>query len=120
VYDRLLLPVAEAIGVFTAPGPLALSVSNLLFYEGGVTNRLLLTPAAGGTTINTLDPTNVQDGWPILVINNSASGILYFNHLTGGGGGMFSNMNGEQVQIPTLGAALLHRIGGLSNIWQFA
>ena len=121
MYDKIILPPSVASAVFTTAGPLALSSANISGWQDGAVTRLRLTPASGGTTINTLDASKVQDGWALLVMNRSPTDYLYFNHKTGTGAlNQFSNSGGTQAAIAPLGAAWLHYIGGVDNVWQFA
>lgn len=86
-------------------------------YVGGTTNRLILTPGVGGTTINGI--VAATDGWTVLVQNASTTELLTFAHLAVGSSSAnrFSNANGESVTLPPLGAA---RMTYVTNQWQFA
>jgi hypothetical protein len=47
-------------------------------YSATATNRLILTPAAGNSTINGLDSTGVVDGYAITIWNPSTTDSLIF------------------------------------------
>lgn len=77
-------------------------------FVAGVTNRLILTPASGGTIINSLVAAGVPDGFTIKVSNPSSTDYLQFNHLGGGSASNeFRNPGNAAVYIPEGGAALL-------------
>lgn len=90
-----------------------------LRYQSGSTNRLILTPASGGTTINGIDASGCSDGARMLIQNASSTDNLIFAHLAAGSlsGNQFSNQNAATVAIPPLGAA---RAFYVVNKWQFA
>jgi len=101
-----------------AAGPLDLNAANFAGYQSGITNRLLLSAAAGGSTINSIDASGVSDGFTLLIENMSATDALTFAHLAGAiATNGFSNINGDSVTIPPLGAA---RCTYIINKWQFA
>ena len=87
-------------------------------YQSGSTNRLVLTPASGGTTINGLDASGCSDGTQVLIVNGSSTDNLVFTHLGGGlSYNQFSNQNASSVAIAPLGAA---RAFYVVSKWQFA
>jgi hypothetical protein len=87
-------------------------------YFSGTTNRLVLTPASGGTTINSLGAGHVSDGYTILIVNASTTDNLIFTHLGGGtAANQFSNVNAGSVALLPLGAARCTYV--LGN-WKFA
>jgi hypothetical protein len=90
-------------------------------YGSGYSNLLVLTAATNsgnGTTINSVDASNAEDGFTALFQNPSSTDPLIFTHLGGGIlSNQFTNQNGGSVQIPPLGAARATRI---NNLWQFA
>ena len=89
-----------------------------LTYKSGATNRLILTPASGGTTINSLDASGVSDGYTILLVNPSTTDVLIFTHLGGGTAtNEFSNTNAGSVQLLPLAAA---RCTYVVRNWKFA
>lgn len=51
-------------------------------WVGGFTNRLMLTPAAGGTTLGSLDATNVPDGFEVEIFVDSATDYLFIPNLS--------------------------------------
>jgi hypothetical protein len=53
-------------------------------YVSGVTNRLFITPASGGTTINSLDASGCSDGFRMLIVNASSTDNINFTHQGGG------------------------------------
>lgn len=87
-------------------------------YSGGTTNRLKLTPAVGNTTVNSLDSSNVPDGFTVLITNESTTDMLIFTNL---GGGLpvnqFLNQSNGSVSIPASGAA---RVTYVTPRWRFA
>lgn len=87
-------------------------------YVGGASNRLILTPAAGGSTINGLDPTGVPDNWVIPILNGSLADALIFAHLAGGSlaADSFSNQGAGNYTIEAGAGATLRRVGAL---WRF-
>ena len=97
-------------------------IANLWF--SGLANRLIVTPAVGGSAINSLGADNLQDGARIQVRTGSSTDNLTFNHLGGGKtANQFSNMYGGVVTVPPLGAAWMHRefFSNLGySLWQFA
>jgi hypothetical protein len=114
------LNFAVSVTKTLAAGPFDdLGAATLTGYVGGVTNRLLITPASGGTTIDGLDSTGVGDGFTILWGNQSATDVLIFPHLAAGSlaANRFSNANAGQVQIDPLGTALCTYV---VNQWKFA
>lgn len=66
-----------------------------------VTNRLLLTPASGGSTLTGLQAGGIADGWQVLIVNESGTNSLYFSHLSG------SSSAGNQFSCPGAGTASL-------------
>jgi hypothetical protein len=109
-----------SVAAILATGPLNDVGANLILgYVSGVTNRLILTPASGGTTINGFDASGAADGTIMLIQNASATDSLTFAHLAAGSlaANRFSNMNAASVQIPPLGAAECTYI---VNKWQFS
>ena len=52
-------------------------------YISGSTNRLILTPAVGGTTITGIDASGCSDGFSLLLVNNSATDSVSISHQTG-------------------------------------
>jgi hypothetical protein len=53
-------------------------------WVSGSTNCLFLTPAVGGTTINSLDASGCSNGFTALISNESVTDNLIFTHLGGG------------------------------------
>jgi hypothetical protein len=93
-------------------------------YRPTLTNRMVLTAASGGTTINGMQAPIAQngelnDGWTVLMQNASASDSITFTHLNSGSlpNNQFTNQNAGSVLIPPLGAARCTYIG---TKWQFA
>jgi hypothetical protein len=82
--------------------------STLWGYSSGSTTRLLLTPASGGTTINGLDASDVNDGFAVLIVNQSTTDNLIFAHLasTSHSNNQFSNVNGGSVALQPYAASL--------------
>jgi hypothetical protein len=64
---------------------MATSVNNYspASYVGGTTNRLLITPTAGGSTITGLSATSVPDGWQVVLYNVSATITITFSNASG-------------------------------------
>jgi len=87
-------------------------------YSSGATTRLMLTAASGGTTINGLDASGVSDGFTILIVNQSSSDNLIFNHLasTSLATNQFANKNNSSVSIAPNATA---RCTYVVNKWQF-
>jgi hypothetical protein len=128
VYDNPWLPPTRSFVTLPGAGPYndigavgnAIQIS---LWQSGMVSRLTIAAAAGGSAINSLDATNYQDGWPVLIRNGSSTDTLTFNHLGGGGAAnQFSNMNGAAVTLPPLGAAWAHRevTASGAKVWQFA
>lgn len=93
-----------------------------LRYFSGSTNRLVITPASGGSTINSLEASHCSDGFTMLWVNNSATDNLIFNHLGGGTvSNQYLNANGASVYLAPLGSArctyvVINHVGN----WRFA
>ena len=101
-------------------GPLNdLSFPTLWGYVSGSTTRLLLTPASGGTTINGLDASDVNDGFCILIVNQSATDNIIFTHLNSSSHSynQFSNASAGSVALLPLAASLCIYV---VNKWKFA
>jgi hypothetical protein len=84
-----------------------------------LTSRMLVTAAAGGTTVNGLSATAVADNHRIYWRNQSTTDNTTFAHLAGGqtAGNQFSCPGGVAAILPPLtGAWLIY----LVNIWCFA
>lgn len=97
----------NGIGATLGSGPYNdLGFPTLPNYKSGTTNSLGLTPASGGTTINSLDCSGMSDGFTFFIHNESATDNLIFPHLGGGlAGNQFKNQNSGSVAIPPFGAA---------------
>lgn len=96
----------------------AASVNNYspVGYVAGTTNRLLLTPNTGGSTITGL--LAAPDGWQILIWNPSSTDSLIFAHLSG------SSTSTNQFACPGASPAYLGpysavTIAYISNVWVF-
>jgi hypothetical protein len=87
-------------------------------WVGGTTNRLLLTPASGGSTVNGLLATGVSDGFVIPIFNQSLTDSLIFAHLAAGStaANRFSNQAAGPYTIEPGAAATLRRVG---TLWRF-
>ena len=111
---------ARILSATLAAGPLDLNSLTLgASYLGGFTNMLILTPASGGSTINTLDATNIEDRHEVIFVNASVTDPLIFDNLTGAAPNQFSNVNSAQVQIPPNGMARATYIKSTINAWKF-
>lgn len=76
-------------------------------YVGGVTNRMILTPASGGSIIDGISSVGVPDGFTMKLSNPSTTDYLEFTNLSGsdsnpdnqmrnpGGGAMYINYGGS-------------------------
>ena len=86
-------------------------------YSAGVTNRLLVAAASGGTTITGL--LAAPDGWTLLIRNTSTTDTITFPHLSGSSlaANQFSNSQALGVILPPNTSALLTYI---SNVWTFS
>lgn len=105
----------------TGPGPANLSsvtdlsvpttVNNYSpgLYAGGVTDRLLLTPAPGGSTITGL--VAAVDGWAVYVYNQSTTDSITFTNLSA------SSSAGNKFACPQSTSAVLPPQTGA--IWQY-
>ena len=101
-------------------GPLNdLGASVLTGFVSGSTNRLILTPAAGGTTINGIDTSGMADNFTFLIQNGSTVDALTFANQAAGSAAAnrFRNQNSASVTIPPGGAA---RCTFVVNRLQFA
>ena len=109
----------NSISATLAAGPLNdLSNPTLPLYKSGSTNRLLITPASGGTTINSLDASGCSDGFTMIIVNMSTTDDVIFTHLGGGiSTNQFSNASAGSVALLPLGAA---RCTYIVSKWQFA
>jgi len=109
----------NSVSATLGAGPLNdLSFGTIPNFRSGSTNRLFLTPASGGTTINSLDASGVSDGYTMLLVNPSTTDNLVFTHQGGGiSTNQFQNANAGSVAIPPLGAA---RCTYVVNKWKFA
>lgn len=112
-------PLASANGSLPSGTLNDLGQGALPGYISGTTDRLILTPGVGGTTINGLDASAVPDNFTILIINASPTDVLNFTHRNPGSlaGNRFSNANAGTVQLVPLSAA---RATYVVNQWQFA
>lgn len=88
-------------------------------YVAGTTNRLILTPASGGSTITGL--VAAVDGWQIRIWNPSTTDSLQFAHLSGSstGSNQFSCSLGSNQFIQPLSAAIVEYVGGSTLKWIF-
>jgi len=116
-YDSVGFP--NSVSATLTSGPLNdLGRTTIQNYRRGSTDRLILTPAPGGTTINSIDAAGCSDGFNLLIQNASSTDNIIFTHLGGGqSSNQFSNEYGGSVLIPPLGAA---RCTYIVNKWQFA
>lgn len=70
-------------------------------YSAGVTNRLVLTPTSGGSTINGL--LAATDGWSILIVNSSSTDSITFTHQNSSTpANQFSCPGGTSASLPPL------------------
>jgi len=84
-------------------------------YIAGITNRLLLTPAGGGSTIAGL--VAATDGWSILVVNMSTTNnITFTNQNSGTSINQFLCTNGVSAILQPTSATILTYVG---NQWMF-
>jgi hypothetical protein len=83
------------------------------------TTRLLLTAAAGDSTITGLLATGFADGQSLLIRNMSSTDQLVFPHLSGSSAAtnQFSNSQGQSASLPPLTSAILTYI---VNVWAFS
>lgn len=117
----------NSISATLATGPLSDLGASTLYtttkgittrYLSGTTNRLFLTPASGGTTINGIDASGCSDGFTMLIVNGSSTDNIVFTHLGGGiSTNQFSNVSAGSVELLPLGAA---RCTYVVSKWQFA
>jgi hypothetical protein len=111
---------AGLVSLSSVTATVASSVNNYApsGYVVGTTNRLILTPASGGSTITGLLATGVPDNWSILIVNASSANTLYFPHLSGSSASanQFSNANAAEWAIPPLGTARINYVVGQ---WSF-
>jgi hypothetical protein len=110
----------QTVTAAIATGPVNNAGAAALYgYLPGVTTQIIATPAAGGSTVNGLDATNVRNGHTVLWQNASTADSITFAHLAAGSlaANRFSNMNAATVSILPLGAA---RCTYLTSKWQFA
>ena len=101
---------------------LANGTPTLIGYLSGSTNCLFLTPAPGGTTINSLDSSGCCSGYSIVICNESMTDSLIFTHQGGGiPSNQFSNMRLSSVTIYPGGAATcIWLVSPFASFWQFA
>jgi hypothetical protein len=85
-------------------------------YAAGVTNRLLLTAASGGSTITGL--VAATDGWQIVIINQSATSALTFANQSASSTAtnQFLCPNASSQIIAPLAGAIIEYVG---SIWMF-
>ena len=99
---------SNSVSATLASGPIEdLLVSG---FSPGVTNRMILTPAAGGTIIGSIASMGIPDGFSIKLSNPSSTDNLQFLHLSAGAASPLDRircMSGNPVFIPPGGAALL-------------
>jgi hypothetical protein len=109
----------NSVSATLTTGPLNdLGVPTLTGYKSGATNRLLLTPATGGSTINGIDASGCSDGYTIMIVNQSTTDNLTFAHNGGGiSTNQFSNTQAQSVALLPLGAA---RCTYVISRWRFA
>lgn len=89
-------------------------------YVAGTTNRMLLTPASGGTTLNGLLAPAVPagDGWAVLLVNLSSVDSIEVGHLASDTpANEFNTSMGLGQTIAPLSSALVTYI---ANKWWFA
>lgn len=85
-------------------------------YVAGTTNRMLLTPASGGTTLNGL--LAAPDGWAVLLVNTSGADSILVGHLASDTAvNEFNCSEGQSQLIGPLSSALVVYI---ANKWWFA
>jgi hypothetical protein len=89
-------------------------------YIGGSTNRLLLTPFGGGSTLTGLSSSMVTDNWEVFIYNQSATDVIDFLHLSASStaANRFSCPQGQTAQLASLTGVLLRYITSVG--WVFA
>jgi hypothetical protein len=87
-------------------------------YVGGTTNRLILTPAGGGSTITGLSASGVPDHWTITIYNPSTTDVIYFSNLSASSsaGNKFACPGGVTAVLSPQNAAVLKYV---VNQWVF-
>lgn len=112
-----------------APGPPLASVTatvasavndySPIGYTPGTTNRLILTPSSGGSTVSGI--ASATDNWTMLIYNASATDALQFLHLSGlsATGNQFSCSQGNPQYIAPLSAAYVVYLAPIAK-WIFA
>lgn len=70
-------------------------------YVAGTTNRILITPNAGGSTCTGILAIGIPDGWQVVLYNNSATVSITFSNASG------SSSAANQFLCPGAGAAVL-------------
>ena len=123
-----VVPPAHGHGLVTTAPPYSSSVNVALKtsqdfldpagYLSGITNRLILTPATGGSTI--LGLASAPDGWHILLVNLSSSYSITFpyNQSNFPGCGFQTNSGANQTLNP-LAACIITYVGPIA-LWSFA
>ena len=113
-------PAGPALASVTATVPTTANNYAPTGYTGGTTNRLLLTPSVGGSTITGLSASGVPDNWEVYVYNPSATLTLSFSHLSGSSAAsaQFSCPQGSTLQLAPLTGLLLRYISSIC--WTFA
>ena len=104
------------VSVTDAP---ATSINNYspVGYAGGITNRLLLAAASGGTTLTGL--VAATDGWSVFVYNTSTTDVINFSHLSSSSStaNRFSCPQGVSATLNLLTGVLLIYVSGIG--WTF-
>ena len=88
-------------------------------WRSGSTNKLILTPASGGTTITGIDASGCSDGFTMIIFNASSTDSITFSHLSGSSQTLnqISCANGAPATLAPLTGA---RITRLAARWTFA
>ena len=94
------------------PAQLASQTNNYtpVGYTPGVTNRLLLTPALGGSTITGLDSPGV-DGFSMAIVNLGTTSSISFTHMS------TASSAGNQFVCANSGTSTVSAFGGTTLIW---
>lgn len=91
-------------------------------YVPGVTNRMFLSAATGGSTINGLNGISggtASDGWQVLIVNTNASYSISFAYQAAGSaaGNRLFTAGGATVTIGPLSTATFEYVYGSPAVW---
>jgi len=93
-------------------------------YAPGITNRMFITAAVGGTTIsglNAISPSTVSDGWVVLIVNSSTTDVInfLFESSLSTAGNQFFTFQQETFTLQPFSSATFQYVYGTPNAYWY-